>query len=84
MAELGSFSIDEIKKYAELDLYFEPTQLGKVVEKYEDNAEKEVYKREYYIDAIAGLEVMLEYIDESERQMYLDAIDELSTTMQYL
>jgi hypothetical protein len=84
MAELGYLSIDEIKKYAELDLYFEPTKLENVIEKYEDEEEKQVYKREYYIDAIAGLEVMLEYIDESERQMYLDAIDELSTTMQYL
>lgn len=89
MAELGYLNIDELKKYAELDFYYEPQKLGEIIKSHSPIKEQEKPKKSEinkndYLDAIESLKTMLEFIDESEKQKYLDAIDGLETLVEFM
>lgn len=54
-AEFGYINIEEVKKYAELDLYWTPTKIGVI------RGEKEELTKQDYIDALNGAEIALEF-----------------------
>jgi hypothetical protein len=54
-AEFGYINIEEVKKYAELDLYWTPVKIGVI------RGEKEELTKQDYIDALNGAEIALDF-----------------------
>ena len=54
-AEFGYINIEEVKKYAELDLYWTPIKIGII------RGEKEELTKQDYIDALNGAEIALDF-----------------------
>lgn len=76
-AEFGYINIEEVKKYAELDLYWTPTKIGVI------RGEKEEVTKEDYINALNGAEVTLEFVEGQEKQDLIDYIEGLKILIEF-
>jgi len=80
-AELGYISIEELKKYAELDFYFDPKKISEIIEVEDEELEVEEpeseEKEESIEDLIEGLRILLEYSEGEERKELEDTIEGL-------
>jgi hypothetical protein len=70
-AEFGYINIEEVKKYAEIDLYWTPINLGKI------RGESEEFTKEEYLSALEGAEATLEFLEGKEKQDLVDYIEGL-------
>ena len=70
-AEFGYINIEEVKKYAEIDLYWTPITLGKI------RGEAEEFTKEEYLIVLEGAETTLEFLEGKEKQDLIDYIEGL-------
>jgi hypothetical protein len=80
-AELGYISIEELKKYAELDFYFDPKKISEIIEIEDEELEVEEpeaeEQEESIEDLIEGLKILLEFSEGEERKELEDTIEGL-------
>ena len=76
--EYGYMNIDEIKKYAELDLYFEPQSLNKIIEK--RNRQDEAEEISFELDKATDV---VEVSPSSEQTEILEAIETLQLLLEF-
>lgn len=77
-SEYGYMNIDEIKKYAELDLHFKPTSLNEIIAKRNGDYEAEEISHE--LDKATDV---VEPSSVSEQQEILEAIETLQLLLEY-
>lgn len=70
-AEFGYINIEEVKKYAEIDLYWTPISLGKI------RGEAEEFTKEEYLIVLEGAESTLEFLEGKDKQDLVDYIEGL-------
>lgn len=77
-SEYGYMNIDEIKKYAELDLHFEPKSLNKIIDK--RNGDYEAEEISFELDKATDI---VEPTVSSEQTEILEAIETLELLLEY-
>jgi len=77
-SEYGYMNIDEIKKYAELDLHFNPTSLNKIIDK--RNGDYEAEEISFELDKATDI---VEPTVSSEQTEILEAIETLELLLEY-
>lgn len=77
-AEYGYMNIDEIKKYAELDLHFEPQSLNKIIDK--RNRQDEAEEISFELDKATDV---VDVSPSSEQTEILEAIETLQLLLEF-
>jgi hypothetical protein len=77
-AEFGYMNIDEIKKYAELDLHFQPQSLNKIIDK--RNGDYEAEEISFELDKATDV---VDVSPISEQTEILEAIETLQLLLEY-